>query len=79
MRKLIFFFYLIFLFPNIVSGKMVEIYSLDQMDDQRGFCIDIRGHKSKAKWSHSDVILLSSGFAILILTTQKDVFLGDQF
>ena len=49
MRKLIFCFHLIFLFPNIVSGKMVEIYSLDQMDDQRGFCIDIRGHKSKAK------------------------------
>ena len=30
-------------------GGIVEIYSLNQMDDDRGFCIDIRGHKSKAK------------------------------
>ena len=28
---------------------LLEIYSLDQMDDQRGYCIDIKGHKSKAK------------------------------
>ena len=32
-----------------MTGNLVEIYSLDQMDDPRGFCIDIRGHKSKAK------------------------------
>jgi hypothetical protein len=49
MRKLTFLFYLTFLIPNIVTGNLVEIYSLDQMDDPRGFCIDIRGHKSKAK------------------------------
>ena len=30
-------------------GEIVEIYSLNQMDDDRGFCIDIRGYKSKAK------------------------------
>ena len=28
---------------------IVEIYSLDLMDNQRGFCIDIKGHKSKEK------------------------------
>ena len=49
MSKLTFLFYLIFLSPNIVTGNSVEIYSLDQLDDQRGFCIDIRGHKSKAE------------------------------
>ena len=49
MKKLTLSFYLLFLIPNIVSGEIVEIYSLNQMDDDRGFCIDIRGHKSKAK------------------------------
>ena len=49
MKKLILSFYLLFLIPKIVLGGIVEIYSLNQMDDNRGFCIDIRGHKSKAK------------------------------
>ena len=49
MRKPTLSIYLLFLIPNIVSGEIVEIYSLNQMDDDRGFCIDIRGHKSKAK------------------------------
>ena len=49
MRKLTLSIYLLFLIPNIVSGEIVEIYSLNQMDEDRGFCIDIRGHKSKAK------------------------------
>jgi hypothetical protein len=49
MRKLLLSFYLLVLIPNIVLGGIVEIYSLNQMDDDRGFCIDIRGHKSKAK------------------------------
>ena len=54
MKKLTLSFYLLFLISNIVlgeivSGEIVGIYSLKQMDDDRGFCIDIRGHKSKAK------------------------------
>ena len=49
MKKLLVSFHLLFLIPNIVLGGIVEIYSLNQMDDDRGFCIDIRGHKSKAK------------------------------
>ena len=49
MKLLLLFFHLLFLIPNIVLGEIVEIYSLNQMDDNRGFCIDIRGHKSKAK------------------------------
>ena len=40
----------LFVFFNAqANAAIVEIYSLDLMDDQRGFCIDIRGHKSKAK------------------------------
>ena len=32
-----------------VSGEQVEIYLIDPVDEDRGFCIDIKGHKSKAK------------------------------
>lgn len=49
MKLLLLFFHLFFLIPNIVLGEIVEIYSLNQMDENRGFCIDIRGHKSKAR------------------------------
>ena len=31
------------------SSELVEIYLLDNLDDERGFCIDIKGHKSRAK------------------------------
>ena len=37
------------LFNSKANAAIVEIYSLDLMDDRRGFCIDIRGYKSKAK------------------------------
>ena len=30
------------------SSELVEIYLLDNLDDERGFCIDIKGHKSRA-------------------------------
>ena len=81
MQKSNILFYLIFLFPNIVSGKIVEIYSLDQVDDQRGFCIDIRGHKSKAKvnsglqahtcYSYQGSIAVDKGFDSLKLDEDK--------
>jgi hypothetical protein len=77
MRKLTFLFYLTFLIPNIVTGNLVEIYSLDQMDDPRGFCIAIRGHKSKAKinsglqahtcYSYQGSIAVDQGFDLLRL------------
>ena len=77
MRKLTFLFYLTFLIPNIVTGNLVEIYSLDQMDDPRLFCIDIRGHKSKAKtnsglqahtcYSYQGSIAVDQGFNLLKL------------
>ena len=41
---------LFILFKNIsYSSELVEIYLLDNLDDERGFCIDIKGHKSRAK------------------------------
>ena len=32
-----------------VLGEQVEIYLIDPLDEDRGYCIDIKGHKSKAK------------------------------
>ena len=31
------------------ANDNVEIYLLNQLDDPRGFCIDIKGHKLKAQ------------------------------
>ena len=41
----------IFIFINTVcySSEIVEIYLLDNLDDERGYCLDIKGHKSRAK------------------------------
>ncbi len=62
------------LFGTQVAAMIVEIYSLDQMDDQRGYCIDIKGHKSKAKidsglqahtcYSYQGSIAVDQGFAL---------------
>ena len=70
------------LFSTQVSATVVEIYSLDQKDDQRGFCIDIKGHKSKAKinsglqahtcYSYQGSIAVDQGFDTLKL--DKDQF-----
>ena len=55
-KKILIFFGILFcLFIN--SSKvwsnsnvgLVEIKLLDNLDDKRGFCIDIKGHKFKAK------------------------------
>ena len=75
---------IIFLFLALssqVTAEIVEIYSLDQMDDQRGFCIDIRGHKSKAKvnsglqahtcYSYQGSIAVDQGFDSLKLDEDK--------
>jgi hypothetical protein len=31
------------------AGNLVEIQLMDKLDEQRGLCIDIRGHKERAK------------------------------
>ena len=46
-------FFLIFssllLLSRPVLGELVEIHLIDSLDEGRGYCIDIKGHKSKAK------------------------------
>ena len=37
------------LLPTTGLGNTAEIHSLNQLDEPRGYCIDIKGHKSKAK------------------------------
>jgi len=59
----------------------VEIYLLNQLDDPRGFCIDIRGHKLKAKidkglqahtcYSYQGEISPDQGFNPLKLTKNQ--------
>ena len=31
------------------ADDSIEIYLLNQLDDSRGFCIDVKGHKLKAQ------------------------------
>tara|TARA_B100000767_G_scaffold60419_1_gene56242 strand:- start:904 stop:1152 length:249 start_codon:yes stop_codon:yes gene_type:complete len=55
MIKLLFILFnsLILLWPNFVRSdtaiELVEVYLINQLDDQRGYCVDIKGHKSRAK------------------------------
>ena len=67
---------IVFVFFNAqANAAIVEIYSLDLMDDRRGFCIDIRGYKSKAKidsglqahtcYSYQGSIAVDQGFESL--------------
>ena len=75
----------LFLSPNVVLSKTVsntvEIYLLNQLDDFRGYCIDIKGYKSKAKinkglqvhtcYSYQGSIAVDQGFDALKLTKNK--------
>ena len=49
---------------SIPSSSCVKLYGLASSFSRR------------AKWSRADVLLLRSAFAIMVLTTQKDVLLG---
>ena len=51
MKKLTFLIYLIFLSPNIGLGESVEIYIRDQLDENRGYCLDIKGYKLKVHFA----------------------------
>ena len=60
---------------SVVSGQsdfdLVEIKLVDNLDDKRGFCIDIKGYKSRAKierglqahtcYSHQGEIAIDQG------------------
>jgi hypothetical protein len=85
MQKIIFLIYLFLLLSNPVWSKTtndsVEIYLLNQLDDPRGFYIDKRGHKLKAKidkglqahtcYSYQGKISSDQGFNPLKLTKNQ--------
>ena len=58
-KTLITFFTLLWcLTSSVVWSKsefnIVEIKLINNLDDKRGFCIDIKGHKSRAKIERED-------------------------
>jgi hypothetical protein len=63
------------------ANDNVEIYLLNQLDDPRGFCIDIKGHKLKAQtnkglqahtcYSYQGEISPDQGFNSLKLTKNQ--------
>ena len=71
---------LLLITSSLADGN-VEIYLLNQLDDSRGFCIDIRGHKLKAKidkglqahtcYSYQGEISPDQGFNSLKLTKNQ--------
>ena len=72
MKKFTALLYLIFLSPNIVFGEPIEIHIIDQLDEHRGYCLDIKGYKLKAKvnqglqahtcYSYQGAIAVDQGF-----------------
>jgi hypothetical protein len=50
MRVLLTTIILTMLAQPLWAGSLVEIQLMDKLDDQRGFCIDIRGHKERARY-----------------------------
>ena len=63
------------------ANENVEIHLINQLDDPRGFCIDIRGHKFKANidrglqahtcYSYQGKISPDQGFSSLQLTKNQ--------
>jgi hypothetical protein len=77
--------YLSLLSPHVVLSETrsdrVEIYLLNQLDDHRGYCTDIKGYKLKAKlnlglqahtcYSYQGEIAVDQGFDSLKLTKNQ--------
>jgi hypothetical protein len=71
----------LFLTTPSQADNSVEIYLLNQLDDPRGFCIDIKGHKLKAQinkglqahtcYSYQGKISSDQGFNSLKLTKNQ--------
>jgi hypothetical protein len=75
----------IFFSPNLVWTKniddTVEVYLLNQLDDFRGYCLDIKGYKSKAQankglqahtcYSYQGNIAVDQGFTAFNSTKKK--------
>ena len=49
MRLILTIIFLAMLVQPTWAGTLVEIQLVDKLDEQRGFCLDIRGHKERAK------------------------------
>ena len=76
---------LIFLSPNVVMSETmdgtVEVYLLNHLDDHRGYCIDVKGYKSKSKvnkglqahtcYSYQGEVTVDQGFDALKLTKNQ--------
>ena len=73
--------FLVFLSPNIVLGELIEFHIIDQLDEDRGYCLDIKGYKLKAKvnrglqahtcYSYQGEIAVDQGFNPFKLTNNE--------
>ena len=80
-KNLVFMFLGLFLITSSQANDNVEVYLLNQLDDSRSFCIDVRGHKFKAQinkelqvhtcYSYQGEISPDQGFNSLKLTKNQ--------
>ena len=80
-KKLAFIVLGLLLIAPSQADDNVEVYLLNQLDDSRGFCIDVRGHKFKAQinkglqahtcYSYQGEISPDQGFSSLKLTKNQ--------
>ena len=80
-KKLAFIVLGLLLITPSQADDNVEVYLLNQLDDSRGFCIDVRGHKFKAQinkglqahtcYSYQGEISPDQGFSSLKLTKNQ--------
>jgi len=72
MKTLFTMCFLIFFSSTLNALEIVEIHLLDNLDDNRGYCLDIKGFKSKAKiekglqahtcYSYQGMVSIDQGF-----------------
>ena len=80
-KNLAFIVLVLLLITPSQADDNVEVYLLNQLDDPRGFCIDVRGHKYKAQvnkglqahtcYSYQGKISSDQGFNSLKLTKNQ--------
>ena len=80
-KNLAFIVLVLLLITPSQADDNVEVYLLNQLDDSRGFCIDVRGHKFKAQinkglqahtcYSYQGKISPDQGFSSLKLTKNQ--------
>ena len=80
-KKLAFIVLGLLLITPSQADENVEVYLLNQLDDSRGFCIDVRGHKFKAQinkglqahtcYSYQGEISPDQGFSSFKLTRNQ--------